>query len=766
MMQLHYVLQTLFRGRGSNLLKVISLSLALTMSILLFSRIAFELSYDNFYRQPENLYIIKTGWMKDGVLNGNMGNHTIQALPGALAESFPTEVESVTTCFSFGGSSYRLGATKHVVPTVMGDTLFFDTMGLNVLEGNPQELASPDVVFLSATAARRIFGSENPLGQTLIYNSWSGELPLLVKGIFEDIPLNTVLNPRPEAILSFTSISRHSWARLGWNSGGNFEGYVRLRPGTDADALSERLSAAIAQHIPEESGLELRVGIAPLHNQHLNDGRVRKMIWIMALLGVVLLFTTALNYVLISVASLTRRAKAIGVHKCSGASGGSIFSMFMLETAVVILLALAFIGMLVYVFKEKMEELAAVPLDALFAWQNLWAPAGVVTLLFVLGGCLPAMLFARIPVTQVFSRYTSGRRGWKRVLLLVQFGGAAFIVGMMLLVYTQYAYVTGRDRGFRAERVAYVNQHLDNPAPFMSLLRGLPYVESVASALSPIFGFYAPYVVADNEGRQSFSPRSTAFDADFMDFMGLKLAAGQGLTGQGELLVNGPFVRKMGWEGSGVGRRVSDLGTVVGVLGTFSFPQMPDDATPVLITFAPGVASVVHVRLKPPFAENLERLNEEMRQAYPQDELMFRSLEAEIRSFSESVRVFRDVTLLASVTILFIILMGLIGYVNDEVQLRSKEIAIRKVNGAEAGSVLRLLSRDVLWLALPAVALGTLGAWKAGQVWVGQFSDAVTMPVVGYVAAAAGLIAFIIGIVVIKAWRIANENPVKSIKSE
>lgn len=125
-------------------------------------------------------------------------------------------------------------------------------------------------------------------------------------------------------------------------------------------------------------------------------------------------FTTALNYVLVSVASLTQRAKAIGVHKCSGASGSSIFSMFMVETAIVVGLALLLIGLLVYIFHEKMEELAAVPLSALFDWQNLWAPLSVILLLFILGGCLPAMLFARIPVTQVFRRYTSGRRGWKR----------------------------------------------------------------------------------------------------------------------------------------------------------------------------------------------------------------------------------------------------------------------------------------------------------------------------------------------------------------
>lgn len=99
----------------------------------------------------------------------------------------------------------------------------------------------------------------------------------------------------------------------------------QLRSPQDADWLNERMSIAIARHIPPESGLELSVRIVPIHNLHVETPQVRKMIWIMFFLGIVLLFTTALNYVLVSVASLTQRAKAIGVHKCSGASGSSIF---------------------------------------------------------------------------------------------------------------------------------------------------------------------------------------------------------------------------------------------------------------------------------------------------------------------------------------------------------------------------------------------------------------------------------------------------------
>lgn len=766
MRHLYYVLQTLLRGRGSNIIKVISLSLGLLMSVFLFARIAFELSFDNFYHESEKLYIVKTGWMEKGILKGSEGYYTIHSIPGTIAEEFPDEVQSATTCFSEGGKRYRLGTLKFEFPTVMVDTLYFATMGLDILEGNPQELANPDVIFLSQSAAKSVFGDESPLGKTLNYNCWGDDVAMLVKGVYADLPLNTAMYTRPEAIVSFTSIERHSWARLGWNSGGNFGGYLRLRNPADADILNERLTAAIARHIPENSGLELSIHIVPIRSIHLDNSRVRKMIWIMGLLGLVLLFTTTLNYVLVSVASLTQRAKSIGVHKCSGASERGIFSMFLIETAVMIILALLLIGLLIYLFHEKMEELASIPLNALFAWQNLWAPLSVIALLFLLGGCLPGMLFSRIPVTQVFRRYTSGRRSWKRVLLFIQFGGAAFILGMMLLVFVQYNYATGRDRGFRPERVAYVFQRLENPDNLRSVLMGLPYVESVASASASLLSFYAPYTVTDNQGNRLFSPRSSTFDADYLEFIGLRLKTGKNLSGSGQLLVNRKFVEKMKWEGTGIGERVNDLGTVVGILDAFSFPLAPDDDTPVMITWAEGIESLVHVRLKNPFDDNLVRLNEEMKQAYPQNELVFRSMEGEMRSFSESVRIFRDVTLLASITILFIILMGLIGYVNDEIRLRSKEIAIRKVNGAEVSSVLHLLARDVLWLAVPAIIIGTIGAFKTGEVWITQFRDVVSLPVVGYIAVALALLIFIIACVTIKAWRIANENPVKSIKSE
>lgn len=765
---IYYTLQSLLHKQGSNAIKIVSLALGLLMSVFLFARIAFELSFDNFYHDSDNLYIVKTGWLKNGVLEGNESRFTIIPIPAAIAEEFPEQVESSTVSCSLFDNSFQLGERQLDMSTVMADTLYFSVLGLEMIEGNPQDLAGPDVVFLSAKSAKEAFGDENPIGKTLRYDFWGYQTTLLVKGIFADIPLNTSLERRPEAIISFPTIGRHLKWDLGWQSGGNYDGYLRLRSPQDADWLNERMSIAIARHIPPESGLELSVRIVPIHNLHVETPQVRKMIWIMFFLGIVLLFTTALNYVLVSVASLTQRAKAIGVHKCSGASGSSIFSMFMVETAIVVGLALLLIGLLVYIFHEKMEELAAVPLSALFDWQNLWAPLSVILLLFILGGCLPAMLFARIPVTQVFRRYTSGRRGWKRVLLFVQFIGAAFILGMMLMVVSQYSYVTTRDRGWRPERVAYTTQREVDGNSLRSLVGSLPYVEGVASAERPILWFGSNQPILDNQGNELFYPRNTWFDSDFLPFIGLRLKEGHNLTGEGQLLVNSVFYEKMNWTDSPIGKRVNDYGTVVGLLDSFSFSfaDMPNDNLPVMVEWTGKTAATLHVRLKEPLDENLARLNEEMHRIYPQKSLVFRSVEQEMRSYAESVRVFRDVTLLVSLTILFIILMGLIGYVNDEIRLRSKEIAIRKVNGAETESILLLLSRDVLWLAIPSVAIGIGGACRAGKLWASQFSDVVPFPIGGYILVGCLLLLFIVATVVLKAWCIANENPVKSIKSE
>jgi len=138
------------------------------------------------------------------------------------------------------------------------------------------------------------------------------------------------------------------------------------------------------------------------------------------------------------------------------------------------------------------------------------------------------------------------------------------------------------------------------------------------------------------------------------------------------------------------------------------------------------------------------------------------------RNFDEyqGMRRFRDAVLLASFSVIFITLMGLFGYINDEIRRRSKEIAIRKVNGAQAGNILELISRDLTWTALPAILLGIAAAYLFGGKWLDQFAERVTPHIALFLLIGLCVWGLIMGIAVLKSWRVANDNPVNSIKSE
>ena len=151
---IYYTLQSLLHKQGSNAIKIVSLALGLL---------------DNFYHDSDNLYIVKTGWLKNGVLEGNESRFTIIPIPAAIAEEFPEQVESSTVSCSLFDNSFQLGERQLDMSTVMADTLYFSVLGLEMIEGNPQDLAGPDVVFLSAKSAKEAFGDENPIGKTLLW---------------------------------------------------------------------------------------------------------------------------------------------------------------------------------------------------------------------------------------------------------------------------------------------------------------------------------------------------------------------------------------------------------------------------------------------------------------------------------------------------------------------------------------------------------------------------------------------------------------------
>lgn len=236
-----------------------------------------------------------------------------------------------------------------------------------------------------------------------------------------------------------------------------------------------------------------------------------------------------------------------------------------------------------------------------------------------------------------------------------------------------------------------------------------------------------------------------------------------------ELIVNQTFISQAGWTDSAVGRVVNWAGTnfkVVGVMEDYPINSAFEEQSPIVLVVKENWGSMHYLRLKEPFGENLTALNRSMQEMFPTDDVVFTSLEKELEEQYVDVRRFRNVVLLASCSIFFITLMGLLGYVNDEVRRRSKEIAIRKVNGAEAGSIIHLLTKEITWIAIPGVCLGGICAYIFGRRWLDSFAEQVDVGFGTFGVVIILLLIIIAVCIVWRTWRIANENPVKSIKSE
>ena len=771
MNQIYYAIQNIIRGKDSTLIKVISLSLGLFFSIIMFALVGVQLGFDSFYRDHEDIYVAETAWDSGQGLD-TKNYFCMYPTAKTLLEHFPEQIESATVIAEFAPRVVQLGKENIHLALIQADSLFFQTMGIPLIEGNALDLHMPDALFLSEASARRIFGSENPIGKTL---RWQNRYELIVKGIFADMPQNVTMYA--EAVLSIN----HPWSEKAmpkdWMGGGNYPTFVRLKKDTDMDYINQRINPIVGNYLDSvgfyKSGSikKVEISLTPLKGYHLQQGKAKVMTIILTILGLVLLLTAAFNYALISISSLSHRAKAIGVHKCNGAETPHIFGMFLLETFFLTGISVLIAIFLILNFGGTIEDMVGLPIKTIFALNHLWAPALTIVLIFLVGCILPGRVFSSIPVTQVFRHYTEGKKRWKYPLLFMQFMGTAFLIGFVTVIYVQHQYIVNKEMGYDSDRVVYVQHLFESPANAMSNIRNLPYVEGTEFSMRQLlyYGGTINVQVFQPNGGKKFNARIAQYNDNFCRFMNIRLKAGKYHTNANEILVNPAFVKAMGWTGDGIGEVVERQGTVTGIVD-MEYPNDNNDF-PYLAKWISnemtGFPVAMHARLKEPFEENHIRLNEEMKKLYPNKTPLFTSYDRELRNRFEHIRSFRDSVLMACIAILIITLMGLIGYTNDEVRRRSKEIAIRKVNGAEVIDILKMLCRDVSIVALPAVVIGVLLSWQMGEAWVSSnFKDILSISPILYIGMALIALAFILGTVIIKSWRVANENPVLSIKSE
>ena len=695
-------------------------------------------------------------------------SHYAAPIAAALAENMPGEVEKATCINSYtanGNYYYENQLLSDDEQCLMVDTCFFQTFGIPVLKGNPNDLINSNTLFVSESFARRFFGDADPIGKVLMLER---KTEMIVRGVYRDIPENTMF--KADFVVS---VHKEGGYKDGAGWGGNDIFYAVFRTGeaSDIEVVNDNIQRMVEKYMPtEHNGWKLELSVIPLATKHQTSSETTKRLVIYGFLGFSIFFVAIMNYMLIVIATLGRRAKSVGVHKCNGANNGNIFSMFMMETGIIVLVSILVCAFIIFNARDLIEDLLSVRLASLFTWGTLWVPLLVVVLLFLLAGVLPGRIFSHIPVTQVFRRYTDGKKGWKRSLLFIQFTGVSFVLGLLLVTLMQYSHLMNRDMGINTAGLVEAESWLDiEIVPHMrDEIRRQPMVESVATASHSVLGQYWTKGLMGSDGKRIGVLNMNYVDFNYPDVVGITIIEGKPMTHAKDLLVNEEIVRLKKWTDGAVGKPFDEIkeGTIVGVFRDVRNQSFYQAQQPIVLIGGNAFNHTFNVRLKEPYDENLKRLNEFMDKTFPQVALTFHTVDDMLSEIYKDVYRFRNSVLITSGFILLIVIMGLIGYVNDETQRRSKEIAIRKVNGAEASNILRLLVCDILYVSIPSILLGIVIAYFIGKAWLEQFAEQVDLNPLLFLATALIVAIIIVACVVLKAWHIANENPVNSIKSE
>lgn len=777
MRHLFYTIRYLLHTYSNNLIKVVSLTLGLIVGLILFTQVAFEMSYDNFYPGKEQLYAI----CAKGNINGspiNENRYINYPYAPTLLQEF-SEVESATNIFNYIGEyNFNIEENNFKAKTLYADSLFFNTFGFNILIGNPNDLGNPSSIFVSESFARKVFGN---IDQAIGKKCTKDNTPYSIAGVFSDIPKNCHM--QFDLIISlayFTSGGAPGWERMD-----AFNGYVKLTKGTDPDSFKDKILTMRKKHYDveraEKSGWHMEYFLKPVATLHSGNEEVKRTCFILSFLAFALLFSSAMNYVLISISSLARRAKSVGIHKCSGASDKNIFLMFIYETAILLLLSFLLAAFTILALSNQIEILIKTDLSSIFAPENIWVGAVLFIALLFITGIIPARIFSSIPVTQVFHTYSDNKKRWKKLLLFSQFAGITFLFTLLLVIVSQYNLLRNKDAGYSKENTLTINLWRV-PKEQLSIIkeefRQFPEIQSLCRASSIPTNPSSGQPVQDKDTKKNmFGSKLMQADQDYIHTMQMKMVAGrtfnEGSVNAKEIMVNETFARNLEVSDP-VGFKVMYFGeiyTICGVVKDFQYISFFETIPPIAIfppiDFSFMNLSTLIIKLNEPASPVLlKKLNDKLFMLTQNKEYHLQPFDVTYASVYNDTFLFRNSVTVATIIMLLITLLGLFGYTTDEIHRRRKEIAIRKVNGATASNILLIISKDISFVAIPALIAGFFGAYAAGVEWLQQFVARIELSAPLFICSGSVVLLFIYLCITIRAWQTANENPVDSIKSE
>ena len=777
------------KSKNDILIKVLSLGVGLAVGIVLIAKVFFELSYDSFYKDIDRVYTINTWYSHQGE------EKDFGQVSGAVAVGFMDEVPGVEagtrTTFVFNGDTYLDEDGNKLSGTlVCADTCFFQVFDRPILAGDPVKvLGKWGTVMVNRSFAEKVGGVQECIGKQIANADMDG-LKLTIEGVFEDFPKNGSLDY--DILLSMDTYGKNSTDN--WLGNDRYKGYVKLMPGVDPNTLSDAIRKMQEAHQPleriEAQGTSLRYFLKPFSTLHTSDPDVKSQVILLSIVAALLILISLLNYILIVISSMVKRSKEVGVRKCYGAEGKHIYGMLTKEALLHIVLSLVLAAVIIFAGRSIVENLLGVPFQTLLVPQSITAIVAVILLVLVISIVVPAELYQRVPVYAALKNYTENSRNWKLGLLGVQVLINVFLVVMMLIIGRQYQKVSNADTGYDYKNLYYFDM-FDGDRQALTrahqTLRSLPDIIGVAAAYNlPYQGSNGDNVYLPNDDRELFNIADQyECSPDFYDLMGIQFLEGRAPRDSSEIAVDEKFVTKMAeftdWSDGAVGKQVFITGhdrssdterryfTISGVYKSYIIGNLTGvDPRPSALFYG-EIGSMsswmphTFFKVRP---EALPKIRQALEQALEGREINILSYEEQMRAAYADSKKMRNTMAIGAVFSLLIALLGLIGFIKDESLRRSKEMAVRKINGATTRDILGVFATDIMKLSAVMAVIACVAAYFVAHKWLEQFAEKVSLNPLYFIGGAVLVLAIVLGVVVLNCLKIARANPVESLKNE
>lgn len=786
------VLKSLNQRGQHNWIKIVCLAVGLATGIVLIGKAGFEQSWDKFFPTSDRIYVV----CEDIIMDGEYKHYPQTA--GAVAHGikrYCPQVEAATRYTSFAWDMPIVTDDDKRVRTnyALVDSCFFDVFPFRILVGNPKKtLSQVDCCMIPRSLAEKLMGIENPLdlvGKKIYYNIRGG-WALTVGGIYEDIPLNSKLHGM-EVMVSMPTITRIMFdGRDNWVGNDRYESYVRLAKGIMPDDLKPQIEKMKRDNLPldelKKAGVDLGFSVQPLVDYHTKDEGTRRMTWIVSILAAVLIGCAVMNYLLLVIGGISQRAKEMAVHQCYGAEARHIYQKVLTESVIHLLLSLTLAALLLFLFKDTIEELVGAPLIVLLlTGSNIWLIVSTCLVVLLITGLVPSWIYTHIPLAAAFKNYNHSHRIWKLLLLGLQFASATFLIILLIVVGRQYRMMVNDDPGYDYSTLGSLlvdGVSIDQRQLAMDELRKLSSVKGVTMSYANLTQHQSgDNILLPGDDREYMNIADLYYVGDgYFDVMEIPLVSGRTFTEQTdtlrEVMVSRKFEERMkelaGWD-QALGKQIictSFQGpyTIVGVfedtrIGSITNP----DTRPSVCYYSRKPEQMHYILIRFQSMDGLEAANKLVKELVTDNpDISIVPYNQMVTELYTDAHRFRTTVMIGGLVALIIALIGLIGYLAGEIARRQKEIAIRKVNGARIADVLKLFHTDILRVALPAVVIGATGAWYVARLWLEQFSEKTTLSPIILVGGALAVIIVILSVVCLGCYRVASSNPVNYLKTE